>query len=187
MFDSDEQVESIVFQVLAHPMRRIILKIIANGSDGVSYTDLITELGLSTGKLNYHLEQLEGFVTKNEKRHYILTPLGKKALNQLNLIKEEKSSDDEKYVRIAEASQKSSIQPALKSFLLVGVAFSCVILAIWIYLTYLFILEGAPIIVFVIMPVLIAAGIGLLGSLIWALKKTPDWLRRLEHKAMETD
>lgn len=109
-------------------MRRTILKIIAYRPEGVSYTDLITELGLSTGKLNYHLEQLEGLVGKNEKRYYVLTPLGKKALNQLNLIKEELSSEDEKYVRIAEASQKSSLQPVLRSFLLVGIAFSSLIL-----------------------------------------------------------
>jgi DNA-binding transcriptional ArsR family regulator len=184
MVDSEEQVESIVFQALSHPMRRTILKIIASRSDGVSYTELITELGLSSGKLNYHLEQLVGFAAKNEKRLYILTPLGKKALNQLNLIKEERSSEDEKYVRIAQASQKSSIQPAMKSFLLVGIAFSCVILAIWIYLTYFFITEGAPIIVYVIMPILIAAGIGLLGSLILALKRIPEWVRRLEHRFM---
>jgi hypothetical protein len=68
MFEPEEQVENIVFQALAHPMRRMILRIIAYRPEGVSYTDLITELGLSTGKLNYHLEQLEGLAGKNEKR-----------------------------------------------------------------------------------------------------------------------
>lgn len=184
MFEPEEQVENIVFQALAHPMRRTILKIIAYRSEGVSYTDLIKELCLSTGKLNYHLEQLEGFTGKNEKRFYVLTPLGKKALNQLNLIKEELSSEDEKYVRIAEASQKSSLQPVLRSFLLVGIAFSFVFLVGWIFLAYIAIAEGAPIIVYILLPVLIAIGVGLLSSLILALKKTPDWVKRFERKLL---
>ena len=184
MFEHEEQVENIVFQALAHLMRRTILKIIAYRTEGVSYTDLIKELGLSTGKLNYHLEQLEGFTGKNEKRFYVLTPLGKKALNQLNLIKEELSSEDEKYVRIAEASQKSSLQPVLRSFLLVGIAFSFVFLVGWIFLAYIAIAEGAPIIVYILLPVLIAIGVGLLSSLILALKKPPDWVKRFERKLL---
>ena len=184
MFEPEEQVENIVFQALAHPMRRTILKIIAYRPEGVSYTDLITELGLSTGKLNYHLEQLEGLVGKNEKRYYVLTPLGKKALNQLNLIREELSSEDEKYVRIAEASQKSSLQPVLRSFLLVGIAFSSLILLGWIFLAYVAITEGAPVIVYILLPVLFAIGVGLLSSLILALKKTPDWVKRIERKLL---
>jgi DNA-binding transcriptional ArsR family regulator len=84
MFEPEEQVENIIFQALAHPMRRTILKIIAYRPEGVSYTDLITEMGLSTGKLNYHLEQLEGLTVKNERHYYVLTSLGTKALNQLS-------------------------------------------------------------------------------------------------------
>jgi DNA-binding transcriptional ArsR family regulator len=186
MFEPDEQIENVVFQALAHPMRRTILKIIASKPEGVSYSELITELSLSTGKLNYHLEQLGGLAGKNDERRYVLTPFGRKALNQLNLIKQERSSEDEKYVKIAEASQKSSLQPALRSFLLVGIAFSMVILLGWICLAYVAITEGAPIIVYVLLPILIALGLGLLGSLILALKRTPDWVRRFERRLLGT-
>lgn len=182
MFEREEQIENIVFQALAHPMRRTILKIIGSRPEGVPYSELITELSLSTGKLNYHLEQLGGLTGKNDEHHYILTPFGRKALNQLSLIKREVSSEDEKYVRIAEASQKSSLQPALRWFLLVGIAFTSLFLSIWIYIAYVAIIEGAPIIVYVLLPILIAIGFGLLGSLLLALKKTPDWLRRFERR-----
>lgn len=184
MFEAKEQVENIIFQALSHPMRRTILKIVAYRPEGISYTDLNAELGLSTGKLNYHLEQLQGLIVKNENRFYILSPLGKKSLSQLNLIKEDISTEDEKYLRIAEASQKSSLQPAIKSFLLVGVAFSVLFLAIWIYMAYIAIVEGAPIIVYIVLPVLFAIGVGLLGSLILALRKTPEWVRRLERRLL---
>ena len=111
-----DQIENIIFQALAHQMRRAILKIIDSGAKSVSYTELLMELGLSTGKLNYHLEQLEGLIEKNEERRYVLTPFGRKALNQLNLVKQEISSDDEKYVRTAELAQKTSLQPDIRSF-----------------------------------------------------------------------
>jgi predicted transcriptional regulator len=182
MLYSEEQLENVVFQSLAHPVRRTILKIVADKTNGVSYTELITELGLSTGKLNYHIEQLEGLIEKNSERQYVLTPFGKKALNQLNLMKKEMSPDDEKYVRIAESAQKSSLQPTVKSFLLVGIAFSALILVVWSYIAYMAITEGAPLIVYVLLPVLIAVGLGLLGSLILAFKRTPDWVRQLERR-----
>ena len=182
MFDSKEEIENIVFQALSHPIRRTILRIVASRSDGVPYTELIIELGLSTGKLNYHLEQLGGLIGKNSERYYVLTSFGKKALSQLNLITQDLSPEDEKYIRIAEASQKSSLQPALKLFLIVSIAFSSLFLLIWIYIAYIAITEGAPIIVYVLLPILIAIGFALTGSLILALKKTPEWIRRLEHR-----
>ena len=179
---SEDQIENIVFQALAHPVRRTILKIVASSVKGVSYTELITELGLSTGKLNYHLEQLEGLIEKNNERLYVLTPFGRKALNQLNLIKEETTPDIEKYIKIAESAQKSSLQPTIKSFLLIGIAFSSVILVVWSYVAYITIAEGAPIIVYVLLPILIAIGIGLLSSLILAYKRAPNWIRRFERR-----
>ena len=182
MFDSEEQIENILFQALAHPMRRTILKILGSRAGGVSYSELITELGLSTGKMNYHLEQLGGFIAKNDERRYILTPFGRKAINQLSLMRQEISIEDEKYVRIAEASQKSSLQPALRGFLLVGIAVSSMLLLVWFYIAYVAFTEGAPIIVYILLPILIAIGFGLLGSLILALRKTPDWVRRLERR-----
>jgi DNA-binding transcriptional ArsR family regulator len=182
MFDPEEQIENILFQALAHPMRRTILKILGSRADGVSYSELVTELSLSTGKMNYHLEQLGGFIAKNEERRYILTSFGRKALNQLSLLKQEVSVEDEKYVRIAEASQKSSLQPALRGFLLVGIAVSSMLLFVWFYIAFLAFTEGAPIIVYVLLPILIAIGFGLLGSFVMALRRTPDWVRRLERR-----
>ena len=184
MFDQEEQIENILYQALSHPMRRTILKILGSRPEGVSYSELINELGLSTGKMNYHLEQLGGFAAKNEERRYILTPFGRKAASQLSLMRKEISAEDEKYVRIAEASQKSSLQPALRGFLLVGIAVSSMLILVWFYIAYIAFTEGAPIIVYVLLPILITIGFGLLGSLILALRKTPDWVRRLERRIL---
>ena len=177
------EVENIIFQALANPIRRTILEII-NSNPKVSYSELILELQLPTGKLNYHIEQLEGLIEKNSERHYVLTPLGIKALNQLNLIKQEANADDERYVKAAEKARKTSLQPAVRSFLLVGVAFSVLIVFVWSYLAFVALTEGAPIIVYILLPFLIALGVGLICSLIYALLKSPEWVRRLERRFM---
>ncbi len=180
--ETGSQIENVVFQALANPVRRTILRIIASKAQGASYTELITELSLSTGKMNYHLEQLGGLVEKNGERRYVLTPLGIKALNQLSLMKEEITSDDAKYVRIAESAQKSSLQPTLKSFLLVGIAFASLFVAWWGYMAYIALTEGAPLVVYAVLPVLIIIGIALLGSLVVAFRKSPDWIKRFERR-----
>lgn len=182
MMSQNEKIENVTFQALAHQTRRTIIRIIESKNQGISYTELITELGMSTGKLNYHLEQLKGLIEKNSNQHYVLTPFGKEAIEHLNLIEQRISSEDEKYVKIAALSQRTSLQPIVKAFLSIGVVMSAVLVTIWGYLTYIIIIEGAPTIVYILMPVLIAAGFGLLASLIYSLVKTPSWIKRFEQK-----
>lgn len=71
----NEEIENVIFQALAHPMRRNVLKIVSSSQNAITYTELITELGLSIGKLNYHLEQLKGLIEKKDEHRYMLTPL----------------------------------------------------------------------------------------------------------------
>ena len=182
MLNQNEQIETVTFQALAHPIRRTIIRIVQSRNQGISYTELITELGMSTGKLNYHIEQLKGLIEKNSSQHYVLTPFGKKAIEHLNLIDQKISPDDEKYVKIAVLSQKTSIQPIVKALLAISIALSAVVTSIWVYLAYIISFEGAPVIIYVIMPVLIAVGFALIGILVYALIKSPMWIKRFEQK-----
>jgi predicted transcriptional regulator len=77
MATSNDEIETVIFQALSHPMRRTIIRML-EANAGCSYTELITELQLPTGKMNYHLEQLDGLIEKNEQHRYVLSPLGKK-------------------------------------------------------------------------------------------------------------
>jgi DNA-binding transcriptional ArsR family regulator len=52
MMNQNEQIENVTFQALAHPTRRTIIRLVQSRTQGISYTELITELGMSTGKLN---------------------------------------------------------------------------------------------------------------------------------------
>jgi predicted transcriptional regulator len=101
MMNQNEQIENVTFQSLAHPTRRTIIRTVQSRNQGITYTELITELGMSTGKLNYHLEQLKGLIEKNSNQRYVLTPFGKKAIEHLNLIEQKTSPEDEKYIKIA--------------------------------------------------------------------------------------
>jgi len=60
-------VEEAVLQALGHRERRNILEVVASSGDGVLYSDILHELGMNTGKLNYHLKLLDG-VIKDDKR-----------------------------------------------------------------------------------------------------------------------
>jgi predicted transcriptional regulator len=182
MINHTEQIENVTFQALAHSTRRTIIRLIQSKDQGISYTELIVELRMSTGKLNYHLDQLKGLIEKNSNQHYILTPFGKKATEHLNLIEQKISSEDEKYVKIAVLSQKTSLQPIVKAFLSISIALSAVLTAVWVFLLYVFITEGAPLIIFILMPVLIAVGFGLLSTLVYALVKAPSWVKRFEQR-----
>jgi predicted transcriptional regulator len=182
MMNQNEQIENVTFQALAHQTRRTIIRIVQSRNQGISYTELITELGMSTGKLNYHIEQLKGLIEKNNKQQYVLTPFGKKAIEHLNLIDQRISPDDEKYVKIAVLSQKMTLQPIVKALLTISIVLSAVLTAVWVYLFYIIIIEGAPIIIYGIMPVLIAVGFALIGILVYALVKTPVWIKRFEQR-----
>jgi predicted transcriptional regulator len=182
MMNQNEQIENVTFQSLAHPTRRTIIRTVQSRNQGSSYTELITELGMSTGKLNYHLEQLKGLIEKNSNQHYVLTPFGKKAIEHLNLIEQKISPEDEKYVKIAVLYQKTSLQPIVKAFLTISILLSAVLTAIWVFLVYVFITEGAPLIIYILMPVLIAVGFGLIGTLTYSLVKAPSWIKRFEQR-----
>jgi len=94
------EVEELILQGIGHEERRNILKIIASAPEGVIYSEILHELRLNTGKLNYHLKLLEGLIERDDKRHYHLSTLGKKAVSTLISMTED--LDDEELIRVSE-------------------------------------------------------------------------------------
>lgn len=75
--------EDSFYYALNHEIRRQMIKII--GSNGeASFTSFKRDLKASTGTLYHHLDVLKDLVTQNQKKKYILTPLGKHAFNSLS-------------------------------------------------------------------------------------------------------
>ena len=96
-----KEAEEIVLQGIGHEERRNILKIIGSAQDGVIYSDILNELQLNTGKLNYHLKLLEGLIERDNDRHYKLTKLGMKSVAILNSITEDLDDEEIKLVSTA--------------------------------------------------------------------------------------
>jgi hypothetical protein len=59
---------------------------------------------------------------------------------------------------------------------------SAVFILIWGSVLYITVTEGAPVIVYVLLPILILVGFAMLGSSVYALIKTPLWIKRFEQK-----
>ena len=83
------ELDDLVIKVLGHRERKRILKIVGSYPEGVNYTGVLGETGLSTGRLNYHLGELDGFLERDEDRLYRLSPLGEKAVATLEFIKQD--------------------------------------------------------------------------------------------------
>ena len=63
MENRKEDVEELIIQGLGHRERRNILKIISLAPNGAIYSDILGELGLNTGRMNYHLRHWRGWLS----------------------------------------------------------------------------------------------------------------------------
>ena len=104
-----KEVEEIILQGIGHEERRNILKIIGSTSEGVKYSDVLNELQLNTGKLNYHLKLLEGLIERDNDRHYRLTKLGIKSVMILNSITEDLDEEELKLVSTAKTRKDTLV------------------------------------------------------------------------------
>jgi DNA-binding transcriptional ArsR family regulator len=66
-----------VYSILGNPYKRKIIAVLGERGE-VSFSELKSIVGTSTGNLYYNLDGLAGFVSKNEKRKYHLTSEGLK-------------------------------------------------------------------------------------------------------------
>ncbi len=76
--DFEEDTYSSIFLSLKHPVRRKIVRMLNEAPS--TYTQILERLGVETGFLNYHLENLKGLVTKGENDRYRLSEFGEAAL-----------------------------------------------------------------------------------------------------------
>jgi winged helix-turn-helix DNA-binding protein len=89
-----------VHKLLKDDTRRKIIQFI--GSRGrVTYTDILRELGISTGKLNYHLRLLSPLLDRgNNEEYYSLDDLGRNAFALLQGFKQAEQANGNKQLLI---------------------------------------------------------------------------------------
>jgi predicted transcriptional regulator len=105
----NNEIEELVLQGIGHVERRNILKIIASAPGGVIYSEILYELQLNTGKLNYHLKLLEGLIERDENRRYHISKLGKKAVSILNNLTADLDEEDITQFKDVKTSQDEFI------------------------------------------------------------------------------
>jgi predicted transcriptional regulator len=116
------KVENAIIKTLGHSERREILRILEASPEGVKYSSILGETGLTTSKLNYQLKEMEGFIKKDEDRLYSLTPLGYKAISVLNHINENLDEKDYELTTTLENQRRSFIKKHLNNLFYVVMA-----------------------------------------------------------------
>ena len=82
----EEDTYTAIFSALKHPIRRKILKMLEMAP--ATYTEMMNALGIETGLLNYHLENLSALLAKNDEGRYHLSDFGEAALSLTRRVEE---------------------------------------------------------------------------------------------------
>jgi hypothetical protein len=82
----EDEIYSTMFASLKHPVRRKILRMLANKP--MTFMDMVEELGISTPNLTYHLESLGELVSKMDNDKYKLSAFGLATINAMKGIEE---------------------------------------------------------------------------------------------------
>jgi predicted transcriptional regulator len=137
-----EEIEQIIIQGLNHQERRNILKIISLAEGGASYSVILGELGLNTGRMNYHLRQLEGLVVRNGNRKYHLTPLGEKAISVLHSMTQNLEKGYEEYINSARIARSSEITTWVSRWFSLIIVFTISALLFLVYFVRTAVISG---------------------------------------------
>ncbi|MGQ4833625.1 MAG: YIP1 family protein [Candidatus Asgardarchaeia archaeon] len=93
-----EDIEIIILSSLSNPIRKEILLLLFERPN-ITYSQMLKELGLDTGTLNYHLTKLESLVTKTESGGYVLTNDGYLAVELLKYLKKKRAFSRRHFTR----------------------------------------------------------------------------------------
>ena len=100
--------ESILFDVLANPIRRKIIEEVAL-NEKLSYKQLVRLTQLKSGPLYHHLHKLEELLEQDEEKHYYLSEEGIRAIK---LIEISKTEDIDQF----QEHDEEPIEPRILSF-----------------------------------------------------------------------
>lgn len=82
----EDEIYSIMFSSLKHPVRRKILRML--GNKPMTFMEMVEELGVSTPHLTYHLENLGELVSKLDNGEYKLSAFGLATVSAMKGVEE---------------------------------------------------------------------------------------------------
>ncbi|MCW4028385.1 MAG: winged helix-turn-helix domain-containing protein [Candidatus Bathyarchaeota archaeon] len=86
MAEGNEEIYSTMFSSLKHPVRRKILRILADKP--LTFSEMLGLLDVSSSNLTYHLENLGELVTKDDAGRYRLSTFGLAAVGTMKIVEE---------------------------------------------------------------------------------------------------
>jgi hypothetical protein len=75
-----------MFSSLKHPIRRMVLRILADKP--LTFSEMLELLGVSSSNLTYHLESLGELVTKDDQGTYRLSTFGQASVSTMKIVEE---------------------------------------------------------------------------------------------------
>jgi uncharacterized RDD family membrane protein YckC/DNA-binding HxlR family transcriptional regulator len=127
-----------VLNVLSHPIRRDILKLLSEKGE-CSFTDLLNALEVDTGKLSFHLRSLQAFIEQTPAGKYKLSRAGERAVGVIRDIRSWASGADveSKLRQVSFASFRRRVYAFLIDFALVLAVIGSVFLVAEVFLPLL--------------------------------------------------
>ncbi|MFX0185442.1 MAG: winged helix-turn-helix domain-containing protein [Candidatus Hodarchaeota archaeon] len=178
--------EEVIIRAIAHDIRREILRIVKN--EPRTFTELLNHFDISTGKLNYHLTQIKGFIVKNDESRYEVTSLGTRAMEILDLINRETPETDQPLLKQAYVSQKDTTKPLILQGINISIGMVCFAMIIHIIIAILALPDpNTPFFVSLILLLLFVGEIIILIWLIQIRRSTPAFLERFIKHLSETE
>ncbi len=108
MPEGKEEIYSIMFKSLKHPIRRKILRILADKP--LSFSAMLEILGITSSNLTYHLDNLGELVSKDEKGVYRLSTFGQASVITMKVVEDapsvprkKRSAANRKWIMISSA------------------------------------------------------------------------------------
>jgi len=162
--------EDVIINALNHEIRREILRLLKEKK--MSYSNLLGHFAISTGKLNYHLKLLSGFVEKDVEGLYKTTRLGVRLISLLSNLNESITDEDRPLLKKAYVSQIGTDKSFLRIRLVGGIYFKIIaviaVVILIIIITVFYAIEGVNILslwpLYLMFVILVPVG------LVWALK-----------------
>src|SRR5674476_53488 len=87
----EDEIYSIMFSSLKHPVRRKILRML--GNKPMTFMEMVEELGVSSPNLTYHLESLGELISKIDNDQYKLSSFGLATINAMKGIEEVREAE----------------------------------------------------------------------------------------------
>ena len=82
----EEETYSLIFTSLKHPIRRRILRMLADTP--MTFSEILELLTIDSGHLNYHLESLGDLILRSKDGNYLLSSFGAAAVRLMGGVEE---------------------------------------------------------------------------------------------------